>query len=188
MEEKMRRAITAIVILLLGCLGGLSCDVSEEGIVIKITPEQIQERLDKKFPISKQYLMVLNLTLADPKVELREGSDRIGVGVSALTNVRVNREDLTGRAHVTTGIHYNREQGSFLLVDPVVESLTITLLPEKYQEEVLLAANVATSEFLNDYEVYRLDQSDSKQKMAKLILKEVVVKDGILRVTLGLGK
>jgi hypothetical protein len=186
--EKMKKRFVASGILFLACLGGLSCDVSEEGLVIEITAEQIQKRLDRRFPISKKYLMLLKLTLADPEVTLAEGSDRIGFGLSATTNVRVNEKDVAGRAYLTARLRYKPEEGSLLLIDPEVENLTFPLLPEEYRDEVMVAASLATQEFLDDYEVYRLDQSDFKQAIAKLFLKDVVVSNGVLRITLGPGK
>ena len=184
----MKKIFTTIGITLLGCLGSLFCDVSEEGLIIELTPKQIQEQIDKAFPISKQYLMLLKLTLEDPEVELLEGSDRVGFGLSAVTNVLVNKKPLAGRAYLTSGIRYDPREGSLRLVDPAVEKLAFPLLPEEYEDEVMVAANLATKEFLDDYEVYRLDQSDFKQALAKLILKDVVVQNGALRLTLGPGK
>jgi hypothetical protein len=160
----------------------------QKEFVIEITQEQIQERLDARFPISEQYLIVFRLTLADPEVVLREGSDRIGLGVSAHTNVRVNEEDLTGKAHITTKIRYDPGKGSLLLVHPDVEEFTISLLPEEYGDEVMLAANLSARKFLNNYEIYKLNQADFKQRLVKLVLREVVVHNGVLRITLGLGK
>lgn len=184
----MKKAFTIIGLVILACAGVLGCQLSREGIVIDISQKQLQEKLDARFPISKRYLMLLELTLSDPRVALREGSDRIGFGVSATTNVRVNREDLAGTAHVTAGVQYKPEEGALLLVDPEVETLTISLLPEEYEDEVMAAATVAAKEFLNDYEVYRLDQSDYKQALAGLLIKDVAVRGGALRITLGLGK
>jgi hypothetical protein len=184
----MNKASGVVVISLIVVSGISGCNLTREGYVIEITPEQIQEKLDAAFPISKQYLMLLNLTLKDPSVTLQEGSDRIGFGVTAATNVSVNDTDLAGRAHMTAAVRYDPEQASLSLVDPLVESLEISLLPEKYHDEVMAAASVAAKQYLDDYEVYRLETSGFRQKVARLALKSVVVEDGVLKITLGLGK
>jgi hypothetical protein len=184
----IKATFAVLVIALVVSAGIPGCSLTREGYVIKITPDEIQKKLDAAFPISKQYLVLLKLTLKDPSVTLREGSDRIGFGVTASTNVSVNGEDLAGRAHVTAGIRFNREEASLSLVDPVVESLDISLLPEKYRDEVMTAAGIAAKEYLDDYEVYRLEASGLKAKVAKLVLKNVVVEQGVLKITLGLGK
>jgi hypothetical protein len=179
-------AITGIYLII--CSGLLSCNLTQDGYVIKITPEQIQEKLNPVFPISKRYLAVFKLTLKDPTVTLTEGSNRVGFGVTAATNVSVSDTDLAGRAHMTAGIRFDPEEASLSLVDPLVETLDISVLPEKYHDEVMLAAGIAAKEYLDDYEVYRLDLSGIKQAIAKMVLKSVVVEGGVLNITLGFGK
>lgn len=178
----MRHAIAAVAVLVALCSGLLTCDITEEGIVVELTPDEIQEKLDKAFPITEKYLMVFDLTLADPEVQLTEGSDRVGFGLSAKTNVRVNKKDVTGRAFMTAGLRYDPEKGALFLVDPQVETLKMSMLPEDYEDDVLLAANLAARKFLKEYEVYRLDQSDFKERVAKYVLKDVRVRDGVLKM------
>ena len=182
----MKKVLAALLVALVGCSGMLLCDPWRGEVVIKITQEQIQKKLDLKFPISKRYLLLFELTLADPEVVLREGSDRVSFEVSALTNVLVNGEDLRGRAQVTAGVRYEPQDGALLLVDPDVETVVITLLPEEYEDEVIVVAGLAAREYLNDYEIYRLDQTDFKQALAKLVVKGVEVREGVLRIRLGL--
>jgi hypothetical protein len=187
-RQAIKATVGVVVISLIGLAGISGCNLTREGYVIKITADEIQEKLDRAFPISKQYLVVLKLTLKDPLVTLREGSDRVGFGVTASTNVSVNDTDLAGRAHLTAGIRFNREEASLSLVDPLVENLNISLLPEKYHDEVMAAADIVAKEYLDGYELYKLEASGLKQKIAKLVLKSVVVEDGVLKITLGLGK
>jgi hypothetical protein len=184
----MKKALAITAVAVAAWCGMTGCNLTREGYVIKITPEQIQEKLDAKFPISKQYLVLFNLTLKDPEVMLKEGSNRIGFGLSATTNVIVNDTDLEGRAHVTAGVHYDPEQGLLSLVDPLVEKLDISLLPDEYHDEAMAAAGIAAKEYLDDYEVYRLDESDFKERLAKLAIKSVMVQDGVLKITLGFGE
>ena len=165
----------------------LHCNVTREGIVVEMTPREIQEKLDEAFPITEKYLVVFSLTLADPEVELTDGSDRIGFGLSARTNVRVDGEEVTGRAKMSTGLRYDPAKGALFLADPRVEGIRMSMLPEKYEEDVLVAANLAAKKFLKEYEVYRLDRADFKQAMAKMTLKDVVVRDGVVKMIFGLG-
>jgi len=165
----------------------LHCNVTREGIVVEMTPEEIQDKLDKAFPITERYLMVFTLTLADPEVELTEGSDRIGFGLSASTNVSVNGEDVTGRAKMSTGLRYDPAKGALFLAGPRVEGIKMSMLPEKYEDDVRVAANLAAKKFLREYEVYRLDRKDFKQALAKLTLKDVVVRDGVVKMVFGMG-
>ena len=182
----MRRFAPALMLAAGLSAGMLHCNITREGIVIEMTPEEIQEKLDEAFPITERYLVVFSLTLADPQVKLTEGSDRIGFGLSARTNVRVNGEDVTGRAWMTSGLRYDPDKGALFLTDPRVESVNMSMLPEKYEDDVLLTANLAAKKFLKEYEVYRLDRAEFTQAVAKFTLKNVVVRDGVLKMIFGL--
>jgi len=181
----MRQAVSSVAIMAVLCSGLLTCDITEEGVVIELTPDEIQERLDKAFPITEKYLMVFELTLADPEVQLAEGSDRVGFGLSAKTNVSVNKKDVTGRAFMTAGLRYDPEKGALFLADPQVERLQMSMLPEEYEDDAMLAANLAARKFLKEYEVYRLKQSDFKERVVKFVLKDVAVRDGVLKLIFG---
>jgi len=183
----VNKAALTLTLVTAVCAGTLQCNITREGIVVELTPREIQEKLEDAFPITEKYLMVFELTLADPEVGLTEGSDRIGFGLSAITNVRVDGEDVTGRAEMTAGLRYDSAKGALFLADPRVEALKLSMLPEKYENDVLAAANLAAKEFLKEHEIYSLDQADFKQAMAKLVLKDVVVSDGVLKMIFGLG-
>jgi hypothetical protein len=179
----------AAAVALLACLSAVTgCRLYDRGIIIEITQQQIQERLAKKFPISRDYIAGLNLTLSDPEVMLKEGSDRIGFGVSAATNIKVNRENVNGRVILSAGLRYKHEEGELVLRDPGVEQVALSLLPQEYEDEVVAAADLAVAHYLEDYTVYKLDPKHLKQRLAKLVLQEVVVRNGVLRVKLGVGK
>jgi hypothetical protein len=59
-------------------------------------------------------------------------------------------------------------------------------VPQKYQEPIRDLANQAAVRFLADVPVYKLDQKNFKQSLAKLVLKSVLVEDGELVVEVGL--
>jgi len=99
----------------------------------------------------------------------------------------VNGEDVTGRADMSTGLRYDAGKGALFLADPRVEGIEMSLLPEKYEDDVRLAANLAVKKFLKEYEVYRLDEADFKQAAAKMTLKNVKVQDGTLKLIFGVG-
>ena len=183
----MLRSLGWVGMLALLCGVLLHCSVTREGVVIDLTADEIQAKLDKAFPITQRYLLVFELTLADPEVQLTEGSDRIGFGLSASTNVRVDGKDVMGRAIMSTALEYNAEKGALFLADPRVEGLKMPVLPEEYEDDVLVAANLAAGKYLKQYEVYKLKEADFKQRMAKAFLKDVVVRDGVVKLVFAFG-
>jgi hypothetical protein len=183
----MLKSLGGAGVLALACVALLQCNVTREGIVVELTADEIQKKLDDAFPITERYLLVFELTLADPEVQLTEGSDRIGFGLSARTNVRVDGKDVMGRALMSAALKYRAEKGALFLADPRVESLKMPVLPGEYEDDVLVAANLAAGKYLKDYQVYKLDPSDFNQRMAKSFLKDVVVREGSVKLIFGFG-
>jgi hypothetical protein len=162
-----------------------ACNLSREGIVVRMEPEEIQKRLEAGFPIEKTYLMVLKLTLKDPEIIPAGEPDRIGLRLKAAINVSVGGEPIAGTAAVSSGMRYDRDRRAFFLEDPRLEEMDIPALPGEYRREVRAAAEIAVIRLLTDYEVYALDQSDRAQAMAGMMLKKVEIRGGGVEATFG---
>ncbi len=155
---------------------------------MELTEPQIQEKLDARFPIQKSKLLVLVLTLSNPQVGLEEGADRISFGVDATLNLTIGgqQKPLGGTGTITTGLRYHPDDYSFYLNDPIIEELEIQGIPIQYVDKVNEVAMKLAEERINECPIYKLKGDDLKQATARLILKDMVVEDGKLVITLGL--
>ncbi len=156
--------------------------------VVELTEAQIQEKLDDRFPVRKQYLSVFALTLSEPKVSLQEGSDRISLGLKATLNIQLGgqQKPLGGDAVASAGLRYDPTDYSFYLDDPNLKSLTVQGIPFQYTELVDKVAAELAQERLDRTPIYTLRKNDLKQTTARLVLRGFVVQDGRLIITLGL--
>jgi hypothetical protein len=155
--------------------------------VVRIPEARIQEALDRRFPIDKRHLLIFTVRYRNPKVRLEEGTDRIQAGVDAETLFRVNEQPFTGSASASGVLAYDPATGEFHLKDARVERLSIGGVPEKYTALVDGIATELLKDRLDRTPVHRLRATDVKQALARLVLKRVVVRDGHLDVTMGLG-
>ncbi|MCK4341038.1 MAG: DUF1439 domain-containing protein [Phycisphaerae bacterium] len=185
----MAKRITVIVLalLILSVAAGLFI-MRGKRFVVELTEGQIQEKLDARFPVEKSYLLIFVLTLSDPKVVLEEGADRLSFGLNATLNIKIGDEEkpLSGTGLVSTGIRYNPDDYSFYLTDPKIEQLAIQGIPIEYTDKVNEVAKKLALERINNYPVYQLKDDDIKQAAARLILQDLIVKEGKLVITLGL--
>jgi hypothetical protein len=158
---------------------------------IQITQEQIQQRLDEKFPVAETYPLVIvdvDVAFTNPRVALEEGSDRVGAGVDSVITVRSSGQPQSYEASgdVTFGIFFRPETGELFLTDMQFERLDVPSVPPIYMPTVRKAATTVAQEALRIVPVYQLTAEDTKTTIARLILKDVNVRDGVLIVTLGL--
>jgi hypothetical protein len=158
-----------------------------------LTEEQLVSKLNEKFPIDKTYFFVIDLHLANPQLALENGSNRIAFGCDIETkiDIEVNSEKrvgaLRGTLKLSGKIRYDDAEGAFFLEDPIVETMYIVGIPNKWSGKVNEAVTRAVSEFLNRAPIYRLHPTDMKKAAARLILRNVEVVDKKLVVTMGIG-
>ena len=103
-------------------------------------------------------------------------------------NIRLATEQrrLGGTIDAAGGIRYDNETGQFFVTDPVIENLSVQGIPEKYTDRTNEVLTIALSEYFAIAPIYTLDTADVKQAITALLLKNVVVEDEQLVVTLGI--
>lgn len=181
-----RLGIVALCLLLVIVTGTLLYFRGREYKIV-ITQEQINTALQEKFPLTRSFL-ILRLTYANPRVTLLPHADRIQVGLDAELNIQILAEpkNLSGSALVNCGLIYRAEKQQFFLSDPVIEKLAFEGIPAQHLTKVNTIATKLARDYLQQSPVYTLKANNAKTAAAKLLLKEVKVKDGEIHLTLGL--
>ncbi len=184
----MKKAIILVLVILITLLAGSYLYFSGKEYVIRLSEFDIQAKLEEKLPLSKTYLFIIQVTLNNPRVILENGSSKVTAGLDVIINIRLNNnpEHLGGSVDVSGGVVYLAEKGQFFLTDPVVESLTIQGLSPKYSDKVSIALTKALAEYYKRNPIYTLKATDIKQAAARLVLKDVIVENQELVITLGI--
>jgi hypothetical protein len=155
---------------------------------LRLSEAQLQEKLSAKLPVSKTYLLVIKLTLENPKVHLLNGSDRVRMGLDVVLNLNVGGEakPLGGKIEVSGAVAYVPESAQFFLINPVVENLSVQGIPQKYAERVTQVLSKALTAYYAEHPVYQFTSTDAKWAAAKLILKSVKVENQQLVLHMGI--
>ena len=155
--------------------------------VVELSQAQLQQRVDARFPIEKKSIF-LETELRNPKVFLMEESERIGLTVEVGIQVIGIADEFMGMGTISSGISYSPEKGEFYLLEPKFEELEIGVLPSQYVEKAIGILNFAAGEFLDNYPIYELNKSDLKQQAVRLVLKDITISDGVVKLFLDLPK
>jgi len=155
---------------------------------IRLTEQQIQERLDQKFPITRKYLLIFDVTYSNPKVHLIEDSDRIqfSLGTELTFPLGSERKIVNGDSQVTAGLRYDPDSYEFRLADPQIDRMDIQGIPPALQAKSEAYTKAVALEVLERYPIYTIRPTDIKKAAARVILRKVVVQNGQLVITLGL--
>ena len=182
--------IKIIISLLIVCIITLGSIFYLKGkhFTVHITEAQILKKLDEKAPFKKTYLTIFKTVIQNPRVHIKDNSERISVGADVTVNINIKKysKKLSGTIDVLTGISYNNETHQFFLVNPEIEKISMQGIPDKYVSKVNSIVNKALQKYLAETVVYKL-KADSKAKtVAKMILKSIRVKNKNVIVTLGI--
>jgi hypothetical protein len=184
----MNKILLCIAAAIAVVLVGLYFFLNGRDFVVTIPEETIREKLNEKLPLSKRYLFIFDVSLDNPRVDLDSENNRIVVGLDVVLNIIVNDNEkpLGGSVDVSGTIEYISEDGAFYLSEPIIERLLIEGLPEKYASKASIVVEKALTRFYSNRPVYTLNSSDVKQVTAKMILKDLVVKENSIVLTLGI--
>ena len=182
----MSKTMTISIIVIIVLAVSIYFYFSGREYTIKITEAQLQEKLGEKLPLTKKYFFIFEVTLESPRVSLKDGEDKIHVGLDIILNIKIGKEKpLGGVIDVSGGVRYEAEKGQFFITDPVVENLKIQGIPEKYTDKVNKVLSKTLAGYCEAHPIYTLKTADMKQAAAKLILKNVYIHNNKLVIKLG---
>ncbi|HSI11239.1 MAG TPA: DUF1439 domain-containing protein, partial [Chthoniobacter sp.] len=165
--------IALAAILLMGIGGFLFLKGRRFPVII--TQTQIDDALEQRFPVSKSYLKLFDISYANPEVTLLDEAQRVRVGLDATLNLKVksHARQFTGGATLTGRVDYHPDTQEFFLDDVKFERLSIEGIPPEYMEPVSTAASKAAQEYVRRAPIYRLKETDTKSALTKVLLKDV---------------
>lgn len=184
----MRRPITWLAILLL--LAGISIFFyfANNDLVIRVSEKELRTKINEFMPLKKTYFLIFETELANPRVKLRDGSERIHLGMDVGVTIELFglAKSFRGKADLSGGIRYEPDGGNFFLVNPYVEKLEIDDVPDERANKANEAISSALTAYFNTYPVYTLKGKDTRHAAADLFLKKVIVEGRHLVIYLGL--
>lgn len=151
---------------------------------ITIEQPEIQQRVSALFPIQRDVLLA-RVTLQNPVVILREGSDRIGVDLDVRVALPLLPEQ-TGKLGASGKLAYRPAEKAFYLEVPTVDRLEIAGVPPEHAAQLRGAAEAVVRLVLASQPVYQLAQRDYKEVAAEHVLENVSVRNGKVVAELGL--
>lgn len=146
---------------------------------VLISKDQIQATLNKKFPYDKNAI-IARLTLDSAKVYFK--NENIGLKLSYYGNF-LNKE-IKGIVDFNGKIFYNNSKGAFYLHEFEIAEISVNESNFSQQEKLEATVLKIVKNYLDDYPVYRLNQGDFKQNLAKLALKDISVQGENLAILL----
>lgn len=188
----MKSLLILLVGLLLGAAGVIGSyfylsghQAGDEILTLTFTEGELQEKLGRKFPKEEELLGLITIVIEEPRVDLMGLDNRIRLQAKAAVTIPfVSEEELD--LTVSSSVRYHAEDHTLRTSDYEVESLKTDRLPNKYEAPVRSAITMAARELFDDEIVHTIKDKDLKDKIGRLLIQKITVKNGILEVLLGL--
>jgi hypothetical protein len=149
---------------------------------LEVSEAQLQEKLMEVMPLSRSH-SILTVEINDPKLQLLKGSNEISIFVHVKAFVAGQLQG-TGRGRITGSLSYEPTQGAFYFHQPKISELEIDKLQSQFAPQVRQFSQQLISKTMAMYPIYKLDDDDMQQKLAKSVLQAVEVKNQSLILTL----
>jgi len=172
-----------LVLLLVLCLCA-AAPAAAERRTFTISAAELTREAATRFPQRRCLLGLACVTLADPRVRLRNDDPRLFL--SARASPDVGAQPLgEGTIEIAGKPRYDPAQGAFFMDTPQVLRLEFPGLSPAYAAQAVELTRGLLIDYLRQTPVWVLDEKDGQQALAKLVLREVDVRGGKLRLVIG---
>ncbi len=153
-RDDLVNAAVRLFLPLLVAAGLAGCAVWPRSI--EISEAQLQQQLDRQFPVSRQVLRIFDVTLGQPQLTLLPASNRIATAFDVSIGERWLREPYRGSFALSYGLRYEPRDATIRLADVHVEQLRLEGAPAALQREldrfgVLLAEQLLDGEVIHTF-------------------------------------
>ena len=177
--------VTGSLLTIVGYFVLRTLPIGNDAVVVTFTEAEIQEKIGKDFPKTEKILDLIPLVIQEPQVKFLGDSNRVQLTVNAEAGIPIVGTD-EAQGVFTASIRYEDEDQTLRISRLTVESFKAQTLPERFEEPVRLLMTAVARKYIDDHIVHTLKPEDYKEEMARLLLREIKVKDGRLEVILGL--
>lgn len=172
-----------IVLVLVSLTAGCS---SWREVTVRITEAQLQERLNKEFPITKTHQLLGTVIYENPHVTLRRDDNRVEFGLEiSVGNITVNGAALRCSAVMLASVAYNPEKKALFLTDPFLQQFVLNGAQQQDAQALSVLFMPALEKLLKRKPVYAL-KDDSVQNVAAMLVKDIRVRNGCVEIIWGI--
>ena len=169
--KKMFIPMLVLLVVFTGCLG------LEKEIIIPLAT--IQQMTEKKFPLEKKFEkkpLAATIKFFSPNVFFQDNS----IGISAQYTGSLLLRKINGNISFKCKPVYKPGKTSFYLSDFEIVQLTMNNETISENDKAMAIISLIVKDIFEDYPIYKLKQDDYKQNLARLILKNITVRDNDL--------
>lgn len=146
--------------LLAGCALLASCSTLIGPRQVDISLVKLQQNLDKRFPIQRRMLSVLDVQLTHPQLSVLPQQDRIAMSVDASVSPPFIHKTWSGSLALSGRLLVDNVRNGVYLSDATVDQIRIDGVDASQQKQLAQVANMVTGELLRETPLYSFRPED----------------------------
>ncbi|MEP6876512.1 MAG: DUF1439 domain-containing protein [Burkholderiales bacterium] len=127
---------------------------------IEVSQAQLQEAVERRFPIERRYLELLDVTVAAPRVMLRPEVNRLATEFQVLVSDRVFRAQHRGTIALNYGLRFDPSDNTVRLTNVRIDRFDIDGAPALLSQQLDRVGVLLAEQTLNERPVYTLRPKD----------------------------
>ena len=169
MQKNLLALFTAV--LLSGC-GSLPF-VSGE---VRMSAEELTQKMARRFPLEKSVGGLLDITLANPRVDLSEADNRITTNFHAMVKLPLTNKSFSGSLKVSGRPEYVPESRALYLRDAKVDQIRMENMPDGLSVALAKVASTVAREVLEDKPLHIFQAEDFTKYGVQYVPERIVVR------------
>ena len=154
----LRQLIRGVVLAALG--GLLACGAVFGPRTVEVSQAQMQQWIDRQFPLDNRLLEVFDVTVNAPRISLRPETDRLATTVEIVVSDRLLRRPHRGTLFVEHGVRYEPTDNTLRLDRVRLERFELDGAPTAAPEPFDRLARQLAERVLSDRVIYTLRPKD----------------------------
>lgn len=151
---------------------------------VRMSANELTQKMAKRFPVEKSVAGLLDITLANPRVDLSEADNRITTSFHVVAKLPLGNKSLTGVLRVSGRPEYIPESRSLYLRDPKIDQLRLDNMTDALSAALAKAASTVAREVLGDKPLHIFQAEDFTKYGVQYVPERIVVRGDHLVLTL----
>ena len=127
---------------------------------VEVTQTQLQQLMERQFPIERRYLELLDVRIAAPQLALRPAENRLATEVEVRVTDRIFKVEHRGSIALNYGLRFEPGDNSIRLTNVRVDRLDVDGAPALLRQQLDRAAVQWAEQSLNERPLYTLRPKD----------------------------
>jgi hypothetical protein len=151
---------SVVVVMLTAALLMVGCAALFGPRDVEVSQAQLQQAVERRFPIERRYLELLDVTVAAPRVLLRPEANRIATEFEVLVSDRVFHGQHRGTIALNYGLRFEPSDNSVRLTNVRIDRFDIDGVSALLRQQLDRVGVMLAEQTLNERPIYTLRPKD----------------------------